>query len=74
MSFISDEKIFDEIPVKKKAAVGVRGMKLSAKDEIRAVYYLNEPDMTVVETSAGELALNSLKIGKRDSKGSRKGK
>ncbi|MBR0163757.1 MAG: DNA topoisomerase 4 subunit A [Lachnospiraceae bacterium] len=62
-----------EIPEKKKNAIGVRGMKLSSADYVRAVYLLDDADTTVVETSRGtSLALNSLKITGRDLKGSKK--
>ena len=63
----------DQIPAKKKTALGVRGMKLSKNDFVRNVYYLNDVDTQTVETGNGkQLALNSLKITGRDSKGSRK--
>ena len=48
-------------------------MKLSKNDFVRNVYYLNDVDTQTVETGNGkQLALNSLKITGRDSKGSRK--
>ena len=65
--------LIDEIPEKKKGALGVRGMKLVKDDYIRAVYCLDETDTTSVETSSGKsLALNALKITGRDLKGSKK--
>ena len=60
-----------EIPEKKKGAVGVRGMKLGAKDWVEEVYYtLNSVDSPVFIQDK-ELNLNSLKLGKRDTKGSK---
>ncbi|MBR5969537.1 MAG: DNA topoisomerase 4 subunit A [Lachnospiraceae bacterium] len=62
------------IPEKKKAALGVRGMKLGKGDTIRRVYYLEDIDTQSVETASGKtLALNSIKITARDAKGSKKG-
>jgi len=59
----------EEIPQKKKAAVGVRGMKLSAKDFVEEVYYtVNAVENTIVYKDK-EIDLNKLKLNKRDSKG-----
>ena len=59
----------EEIPEKKKGAVGVRGMKLSATDEVEAVYYTKATDETVIEYKGKQIELNKLKLGKRDTKG-----
>ena len=59
----------DEIPMKKKNAIGVRGMKLGDKDLVEAVYYtLNTVDKTI-DYKGRTLELNKLKLGRRDSKG-----
>ncbi|SDA39654.1 DNA gyrase subunit A [Lachnospiraceae bacterium G11] len=59
----------DEIPMKKKNAIGVRGMKLGDKDHVEAVYYtLNTVDKTI-DYKGRTLELNKLKLGRRDSKG-----
>lgn len=59
----------DEIPEKKKGAVGVRGMKLGAKDRVENVYYtMNSIDKTI-EYKGKKIELNKLKAGKRDGKG-----
>ena len=59
----------DEIPMKKKNAIGVRGMKLGTKDLVEAVHYtLNTMDKTI-EYKGRTLELNKLKLGRRDSKG-----
>ena len=59
----------DEIPEKKKGAVGVRGMKLGASDSLEAVYYTQNAVEQTIEYGGRELELNKLKAGKRDSKG-----
>ena len=59
----------DTIPEKKKTAIGVRGMKLDAQDELQAVYFLTEGDNRVVEVKGKEVSLNRLHIGNRDTKG-----
>ncbi|MBP5298036.1 MAG: DNA topoisomerase 4 subunit A [Lachnospiraceae bacterium] len=59
----------DEIPMKKKNAIGVRGMKLGDKDLVEAVHYtLNTVDKTI-DYKGRILELNKLKLGRRDSKG-----
>ena len=61
----------EEIPEKKKNAVGVRGMKLSDGDEIEAVFYTRPGDETSVEYKSRTLVLNQLKPAHRDSKGTK---
>lgn len=61
----------EEIPEKKKGAIGVRGMKLGAKDELTAVYLLQEGNTQVVDTGRKEVHLNRLKVSKRDTKGTK---
>ncbi len=57
------------IPEKKKSAVGVRGMKLDAKDELKAIYVLGDGENQTLEVKGKELSLNRLHIGNRDTKG-----
>lgn len=59
----------EEIPEKKKGAIGVRGMKLGEKDLVEAVYYTRNAVESTIEYKGKKLLLNSLKLGKRDSKG-----
>ncbi len=59
----------DEIPVKKKGAVGVRGMKLTGIDEVEAVYFLKNGVEQTAEIKEKQVELNKLKLGKRDTKG-----
>ncbi len=61
----------EEVPLKKKAAVGVRGIRLSEKDRLENVYLLGENTDPVVFYKEKEVHLNRLKIGKRDGKGAK---
>ncbi|MGN1313632.1 MAG: DNA topoisomerase (ATP-hydrolyzing) subunit A [Lachnospiraceae bacterium] len=60
-----------EIPEKKKGAVGVRGMKLTLGDYVEEVYFtVNSVDSPIIYRDK-ELNLNSLKAGRRDTKGTK---
>ena len=62
----------EEIPEKKKAAVGVRAIKLNAKDEVEAVHYLTPGEKThLISYKEKEYDIVALKVNKRDSKGTR---
>ena len=61
----------EEIPEKKKNAVGVRAMKLSETDEIEAVYYTKIGDETSIAYKSRMLVLNQLKAAHRDGKGTK---
>ncbi len=61
----------EEIPEKKKGAVGVRAMKLGAGDFIESVYYTQNAVETSIKYKNKNLILNSLKPGKRDTKGTK---
>lgn len=61
----------EEIPEKKKGAIGVRGMKLGAKDSLEAVYYTRNAVEQSIEYNGKEIELNKIKLGKRDGKGVR---
>lgn len=61
----------DEIPEKKKGAVGVRAIKLTGNDYIENVYYLKDGDGTTVEVGSRIVSLSRLKTAKRDTKGSK---
>ena len=61
----------EEIPEKKKGAIGVRGMKLGAKDQVEQVYYTMVLDNAEISYHGKTIILNDLKNGKRDSKGTR---
>lgn len=59
----------EEIPEKKKGAVGVRGMKLGAEDAVEAVYYTQNAVEATISYKSRNLELNKIKAGKRDTKG-----
>jgi DNA gyrase subunit A len=61
----------EEIPEKKKGAVGVRGMKLNAGDYVDEVYYTQNAVETTITYKEKQLELNKIKLGKRDSKGTK---
>jgi DNA gyrase subunit A len=59
----------EQIPAKKKTAVGVRGMKLGPKDSVEEVYFTRNAVETSIEWHGKNLVLNGIKLGSRDSKG-----
>ncbi|MBO4267226.1 MAG: DNA topoisomerase 4 subunit A [Lachnospiraceae bacterium] len=61
----------DEVPVKKKGAVGVRAIKLTGNDHVSEVFYLFEQDDTTVEVGSREVLLSRLKAARRDTKGNK---
>ena len=61
-----------QIPQKKKGAVGVRGMRLNAEDELKAVYVLHDGENKEIEVKGKQVALNRLHVGNRDTKGVKK--
>ena len=61
-----------QIPQKKKGAVGVRGMKLAAGDELKSIPVLHEGEEKEVEVKGKPVALHRLHVGNRDTKGVKK--
>ena len=61
----------DEIPEKKKGAIGVRGMKLGAKDFVEEVYYHKNMVESSIVYKEKSILLNQIKLLKRDSKGTK---
>lgn len=61
----------DEVPIKKKSAVGVRGIKLLSGDEITDVFYLSTGDNPVCKVKGRNVEVNKIKLTKRDSKGTK---
>ncbi|MBD5543126.1 MAG: DNA topoisomerase 4 subunit A [Lachnospiraceae bacterium] len=59
----------EEIPEKKKGAIGVRGMKLTKDDYVEQVYYTQNAVEQTILYKEKEIELNKLKLGKRDTKG-----
>ena len=60
-----------EIPEKKKAAAGVRGMKLENNDKIEDVYLIPEGADITIDYKGREVSLKKLKTAKRDGKGTK---
>lgn len=63
--------LLEEIPEKKKGAIGVRGMKLGSKDTVERVYYTQNGIETSIVYKDKKLVLNNLKAAKRDTKGTK---
>ncbi len=61
----------EEIPEKKKAAIGVKGMKLGDKDFIENVYYTQNAVESTIEYKEKKIVLNSVKPGKPNTKGTK---
>jgi len=59
----------EEIPEKKKGAVGVRGIKLGEGDVLEGVYLYHAGQEETIEYKGRKLVLNKLKAGSRDTKG-----
>ena len=72
--FESDMEFFlrfatNEVPEKKKMAVGVRGMKLSAGDMLKECYFLAEGENPEIEVKGKPVALGRIRVSHRDQKG-----
>lgn len=61
----------EEIPEKKKAAIGVRAMKLSVKDSLEQVYVMTDGEDKIITYKEKEVSLQKLKNGTRDQKGTK---
>ena len=61
----------DEVAEKKKAAVGVRGIKLKKNDELEQVYLIGEGQESTIRYSERDLYLNRLKLAKRGGMGTK---
>ena len=60
-----------EVPDKKKAAIGVRGMKLRRNDILENVYLFEEGKEATIRYGEKEVFLNRLKLAKRDGTGTK---
>ncbi len=63
-----------EIPLKKKTAVGVRGMKLADGDTVSEIYWIEKngtAQSTEVEYKGHTVTLTRLRVASRDSKGTK---
>ena len=61
----------EEAARKKKAAIGVRGIRLQKKDEVENVYLLREGEDKKAFYKEKEVSLNRLKLAKRDGQGTK---
>ncbi len=59
----------NEIPEKKKAAIGVTGIRLKEEDLVNKVYLIDAGDNKVVKCNGKEVNLRDLKTNKRGAKG-----
>lgn len=59
----------EEVSEKKKGAVGVRGIRLRKNDELEAAYLFEDGEDPKAIYKEKEVALNRLRIGKRDTQG-----
>lgn len=60
-----------DIPKKKKGAIGVRGMKITPLDQLKAVFLLGQEEKTIIENDR-QIMLHRLRIASRDQKGVKK--
>lgn len=58
-----------EIPMKKKGALGVRGIRLGSKDKLVGIHCLDGRSDAIVKWKEKEIHLNKLRIARRDTKG-----
>lgn len=61
----------EEIPEKKKNAIGVRGMRFNGKDHIENVYYTRTGAEQFISYRDKRVDLHKLKLAKRDGKGTK---
>ena len=63
--------LLEEIPEKKKTAIGVRGIHLADGDTVEAAYLLASRMDFSIQYKEKEIVLNKLKLAKRDGKGTK---
>ena len=61
----------EEIPEKKKTAIGVRVMRLGEEDELEHAYLLESRMEYAIEYGSRKLVLNKLKLSRGDTKGTK---
>lgn len=61
----------EEVPEKKKMAIGVRGMRLGSGDIVEQAYLVANRLEHMVQYKEKEITLNRLKLAKRDTKGTK---
>lgn len=63
--------LLEEVPEKKKSAIGVRGMKLVKEDFVEAVYIITAAMENSITYKEREIVLQKLKSAKRDTRGTK---
>lgn len=61
----------EEVPEKKKGAIGVRGIKLAADDRVESIYLIHKDHETMITYNEKIMSLNKLKTAHRDGKGTK---
>ena len=61
----------EEIPVQKKNALGVRGIRMGEQDVVEHAYMLENRIEYVITYREKQITLNKLKLAKRDTKGTK---
>lgn len=61
----------EEVPQKRRGAIGVRGIKLGKDDFIEEIYKFDENTSIQISYKDKEISLNRLKIAGRDTKGTK---
>lgn len=61
----------EEIPVQKKNALGVRGIRMGEKDLVEHAYMLENRIECMITYREKQITLNKLKLAKRDTKGTK---
>ena len=61
----------EEIPVQKKNALGVRGIRMGEQDVVEHAYMLENRVEYVITYREKQITLNKLKLAKRDTKGTK---
>lgn len=64
--------MIDEVPPKKKTAIGVRGIKLSAGDKLVGAELLSADEEKEIDYNDKKISLNRIRVSKRDTKGVKK--
>ena len=62
----------DQVPVQKKTAAGVRGMKLAGEDRIEQVWLLSDSEQVTAQAGGNDVELGRLRTASRDSKGTKR--
>ena len=63
--------LLEEVPLKKKGAIGVKGMRLGKEDVVSEAYVMEAQQISGIMYKDKKLEFNKLKLAKRDTKGSK---